>query len=192
MDRRKGQGRIMATMARSMKDDIAEVLFTERQLADIVKEMGARISRDYEGKNLVMVSVLKGSLIFMADLMREITIPCSIDFLSVSSYGSGTTTTGEVRILKDLDATLEGKDLLVVEDILDSGVTLSFLLKNLSARHPQSIRLCTLLDKPEGGYPSGLCRRAGAGQVHRWLRAGLCGKVPQSSLYWGAEAGDLR
>ena len=149
MDRRKGQGRIMATMARSMKDDIAEVLFTERQLADIVKEMGARISRDYEGKNLVMVSVLKGSLIFMADLMREITIPCSIDFLSVSSYGSGTTTTGDVRILKDLDATLEGKDLLVVEDILDSGVTLSFLLKNLSARHPQSIRLCTLLDKPE-------------------------------------------
>lgn len=134
---------------KSMKDDISEVLFTERQLADIVKEMGARISRDYEGKNLVMVSVLKGSLIFMADLMREITVPCSIDFLSVSSYGAGTTTTGEVRILKDLDATLEGKDLLVVEDILDSGVTLSFLLKNLSARHPQSIRLCTLLDKPE-------------------------------------------
>ena len=134
---------------KSMKDDISEVLFTEQQLADIVKEMGARISRDYEGKNLVMVSVLKGSLIFMADLMREITVPCSIDFLSVSSYGAGTTTTGEVRILKDLDATLEGKDLLVVEDILDSGVTLSFLLKNLSARHPQSIRLCTLLDKPE-------------------------------------------
>ena len=134
---------------KSMKDDISEVLFTEQQLADIVKEMGARISRDYEGKNLVMVSVLKGSLIFMADLMREITVPCSIDFLSVSSYGAVTTTTGEVRILKDLDATLEGKDLLVVEDILDSGVTLSFLLKNLSARHPQSIRLCTLLDKPE-------------------------------------------
>ena len=134
---------------KSMKDDISEVLFTEQQLADIVKEMGARISRDYEGKNLVMVSVLKGSLIFMADLMREITVPCSIDFLSVSSYGAGTTTTGEVRILKDLDATLEGKDLLVVEDILDSGVTLSFLLKNLSARHPQSIRLCRLLDKPE-------------------------------------------
>lgn len=134
---------------KSMKDDISEVLFTEQQLADIVKEMGARISRDYEGKNLVMVSVLKGSLIFMADLMREIAVPCSIDFLSVSSYGAGTTTTGEVRILKDLDATLEGKDLLVVEDILDSGVTLSFLLKNLSARHPQSIRLCTLLDKPE-------------------------------------------
>ena len=134
---------------KSMKDDISEVLFTEQQLADIVKEMGARISRDYEGKNLVMVSVLKGSLIFMADLMREITVPCSIDFLSVSSYGAGTTTTGEVRILKDLDATLEGKDLLGVEDILDSGVTLSFLLKNLSARHPQSIRLCTLLDKPE-------------------------------------------
>lgn len=180
---------------KSMKDDISEVLFTEQQLADIVKEMGARISRDYEGKNLVMVSVLKGSLIFMADLMREITVPCSIDFLSVSSYGAGTTTTGEVRILKDLDATLEGKDLLVVEDILDSGVTLSFLLKNLSARHPQSIRLCTLLDKPErrrGGYPPGLCRRTGAGQVYCGLWVGLCGKIPQSSLYRGAEAGNLR
>ena len=92
---------------------------------------------------------LKGSLIFMADLMRAVTIPCSIDFLSVSSYGAGTTTTGAVRILKDLDDSLEGKDLLIVEDILDSGVTLSFLMKNLSARNPRSIRLCTLLDKPE-------------------------------------------
>ena len=96
-----------------------------------------------------MISVLKGSLIFMADLMRAVTIPCSIDFLSVSSYGAGTTTTGAVRILKDLDDSLEGKDLLIVEDILDSGVTLSFLMKNLSARNPRSIRLCTLLDKPE-------------------------------------------
>ncbi len=130
-------------------DDIAETLLTEEQIADIVKKMGKQISEDYKGKNLLLVSVLKGSLIFMADLMREITIPCSIDFLSVSSYGNGTSTTGEVRILKDLDASLEGKDLLVVEDILDSGVTLSFLLKNLSARNPASVRLCTFLDKPE-------------------------------------------
>ena len=130
-------------------DDIEETLLTEEQIADIVKKMGKQISEDYQGKNLFMVSVLKGSLVFMADLMREITIPCSIDFLSVSSYGNGTSTTGEVRILKDLDASLEGKDLLVVEDILDSGVTLSFLLKNLSARNPASIRLCTFLDKPE-------------------------------------------
>lgn len=130
-------------------DDIEETLFTEEQIATIVQEMGKKISEDYEGKNLLLVSVLKGSLVFMADLMRAITVPCSIDFLSVSSYGNGTTTSGEVRILKDLDSTLEGKDLLVVEDILDSGVTLSFLLKTLSARNPASIRLCTFLDKPE-------------------------------------------
>ena len=133
----------------SIFDDIEEILFTEEQLAAIVKEMGKKISEDYKDKNLVLASVLKGSLIFMADLMREITIPCTIDFLSVSSYGSGTSTSGEVRILKDLDGKLEGKDLLIVEDILDSGVTLSYLLKTLSARNPSSIRLCTLLDKPE-------------------------------------------
>ncbi len=133
----------------TMFDDIGEVLFTEEQIAEIVQNMGRQISKDYEGKNLVLVSVLKGSLLFMADLMRAITIPCSIDFLSVSSYGNGTVTSGEVRILKDLDGSLEGKDLLVVEDILDSGVTLSYLLKTLSARNPASVRLCTFLDKPE-------------------------------------------
>lgn len=133
----------------SIFNDIEETLFTEEQLAAIVKKMGKQISEDYKDKNLVLVSVLKGSLVFMADLMREITIPCSIDFLAVSSYGSGTNTSGEVRILKDLDGQLEGKDLLIVEDILDSGVTLSYLLKTLSARNPSSIRLCTLLDKPE-------------------------------------------
>lgn len=130
-------------------DDIGEILFTKEDIAAIVKKMGKQISEDYRDKNLLLVSVLKGSLPFMADLMREITIPCAIDFLSVSSYGSGTTTSGEVHILKDLDASLEGKDLLIVEDILDSGVTLSFLLKTLSARNPASIRLCTFLDKPE-------------------------------------------
>ena len=133
----------------SMYDDIESVLFTEEQIAEIVRNMGRQISKDYEGKNLVLVSVLKGSLPFMAGLVRQSTIPCSIDFLSVSSYGNGTVTSGEVRILKDLDGSLEGKDLLVVEDILDSGVTLSFLLKTLSARNPASVRLCTFLDKPE-------------------------------------------
>ena len=132
-----------------MRNDVAEILYTEDQLAEIVARMGRQISEDYRDKNLFMISVLKGSLIFMADHMRAVTIPCSIDFLSVSSYGAGTTTTGAVRILKDLDDSLEGKDLLIVEDILDSGVTLSFLMKNLSARNPRSIRLCTLLDKPE-------------------------------------------
>ena len=130
-------------------DDIAETLFTEEEIASIVEKMGKQISKDYEGKDLLLVSVLKGSLVFMADLMPHITVPCSIDFLSVSSYGSGTVSSGQVRILKDLDASIEGKDLLVVEDILDSGVTLSYLLKTLSARNPASIRLCTFLDKPE-------------------------------------------
>lgn len=132
-----------------MKDDIGEVLFSEEKIASIVRNMGRQISEDYVGKNLFMVSVLKGSLVFMADLMRAVTIPCSIDFLSVSSYGNGTASSGEVRILKDLDCSLEGKDLLIVEDILDSGMTLSFLLKTLSARNPASIRMCTFLDKPE-------------------------------------------
>lgn len=133
----------------SMHDDIEEILFTKEHLADIVARLGKRISDDYKDKNLFMVAALKGAVVFMADLMRAIEVPCAIDFLSVSSYGKGTTTSGEVRVLKDLDSTLEGRDLLVVEDILDSGVTLSFLLKNLSARNPRSIRLCTLLDKPE-------------------------------------------
>lgn len=130
-------------------NDVEEILFTEEQLAEITARIAAQINEDYKDKNLLLVSVLKGSLIFMADLMRQIQIPCAIDFLSVSSYGNGTKSSGEVRILKDLDQSLEGKDVLVVEDILDSGNTLSFLLKNLSARNPASIRLCTLLDKPE-------------------------------------------
>ena len=132
-----------------MHGDIEEILYTKEDLADIVKRLGNRISEDYKDKNLFMVAALKGAVVFMADLMRAISVPCAIDFLSVSSYGKGTTTSGEVRVLKDLDTTLEGRDLLVVEDILDSGVTLSFLLKNLSARGPRSIRLCTLLDKPD-------------------------------------------
>lgn len=136
-------------MMGTMHDDIREILLSEEEIAEIVRNMGRQISEDYKGKNLFLVSVLKGSLLFMADLMRQITIPCTIDFLAVSSYGKGTTSSGEVRILKDLDASLEGKDLLIVEDILDSGVTLSYLLKNLSARNPASIRLCTFLDKPE-------------------------------------------
>ena len=133
----------------SMRDDMQEILFTQEDLADIVKRLGQRISEDYKDKNLFMVAALKGAVVFMADLMREIDVPCAIDFLSLSSYGNGTSTSGEVQVRKDLDITLEGRDLLVVEDILDSGVTLSFLLKTLSARNPKSIRLCTLLDKPE-------------------------------------------
>jgi len=132
-----------------MHNDIAEILYTEEMLKDAVTKLGKQISEDYKDKNLFMVSVLKGSLVFMADLMRAIDIPCSIDFLAVSSYGSGTKTSGEVRMIKDLDCPLENKDLLIVEDILDSGVTLSYLKKTLAARNPRSIKICTLLDKPE-------------------------------------------
>ncbi len=132
-----------------MVNDIQNVLLSEEKLASIVHELGERISRDYEGKNLLMVSILKGSVVFMSDLMRAVTIPCRIDFMSVSSYGSGVKTSGVVKIIKDLDIPLEGYDLLVVEDILDSGMTLSYILEVLQARGPKSIRLCTLLDKPE-------------------------------------------
>lgn len=133
-----------------MINDIEKVLLSEEQLREIVKKLGSEITEDYKDKNLVLVSVLKGSVIFMADLMREIKIPCSIDFMAVSSYGSGTKTSGVVKIIKDLDTdVVEGADLLIVEDILDSGVTLEYLMKILSARNPNSIKICTLLDKPE-------------------------------------------
>ncbi len=132
-----------------MKNDIEKVLLTEEEISKKISELGASISNDYKDKNLLMVSVLKGSVIFMADLMRAITIPCQIDFMSVSSYGSGVKTSGVVKIIKDLDVELEGKDLLIVEDILDSGKTLEYLKSILIERKPNSIKICTLLDKPE-------------------------------------------
>ena len=133
----------------SMHDDIEKVLVSEEQLKDKVAELGAQISRDYAGKNLVLVSILKGSVVFMADLMRAVTIPCSIDFMVVSSYGgSNTTTSGLVKIIKDLDGDLSGKDVLIVEDILDTGVTLSNLVPMLKMRHPNCVKICTILDKP--------------------------------------------
>ncbi|WOC33231.1 hypoxanthine phosphoribosyltransferase [Caproicibacterium argilliputei] len=136
-------------MENQMLGDIEKVLFSEEQLAEIVERIGEQISEDYQGKNLLLVSVLKGSVVFMADLMRAIKVPCEVDFMSVSSYGNGTKTSGIVKITKDLDINLEGYDLLVVEDILDSGLTLSYILEMMQARNPKSIRLCTLFDKPE-------------------------------------------
>ncbi len=132
----------------SMHDDIKTVLISEEALQAKVAELGAQISKDYQGKNLVLVSILKGSVVFMADLMRAVSIPCSIDFMVVSSYGSGTTTTGLVKIIKDLDEDLSGKDVLIVEDILDTGVTLSNLVPMLKMRNPNSVKICTILDKP--------------------------------------------
>ena len=136
-------------MKNNILEDIERVLISEEDLRDIVKKLGAQISEDYKDKNLLLVSVLKGSVMFMADLMREITVPCNIDFMAVSSYGSGSKSSGVVKIIKDLDDSIEGKDLLIVEDILDSGVTLSNLIRMLEERRPKSIEVCTLFDKPE-------------------------------------------
>lgn len=132
----------------SMHDDVKTVLVSEEQLKAKVAELGAQISRDYAGKNLVLVSILKGSVVFMADLMRAVSIPCNIDFMVVSSYGGSNTTSGLVKIIKDLDGNLSGKDVLIVEDILDTGVTLSNLVPMLKMRNPNSVKICTILDKP--------------------------------------------
>ncbi len=132
-----------------MLKDIEKVYYSEETLREIVAELGKKISEDYKDKNLLLVSVLKGSVVFMADLMREITVPCEIDFMCVSSYKDGTTSSGAVKIIKDLDINLEGKDVLIVEDILDSGRTLSYLKSVLMTRNPRSFKICTLLDKPE-------------------------------------------
>ena len=130
-------------------EKIERVLYTEEQLKQRVQEMAAQITADYQGKEPVLISVLRGSYIFMADLSRAIDLPCAIDFMSVSSYGKGTSSSGQVQITKDLSDEIEGKDIIIVEDILDSGNTLFYLMQILQARHPASIRLCTLLDKPE-------------------------------------------
>ena len=123
-----------------MKEDIQSVLYSKEQLAQKVRQLGQEISRDYAGKNPLLVSVLKGSVVFMSDLMRAIDIPCQIDFMMVSSYGSGVKTSGVVKIMKDLDTPLEGRDLIIVEDILDSGKTLYYLKGMLSDRQPKSPR----------------------------------------------------
>ena len=132
-----------------MHDDILRVLYTEEELQKRVTELGAAIAEDYRGKNPFFLGVLKGSFVFMADLLRNVDLPCGMDFMAVSSYGSGTKTTGAVKITKDLTRDIEGFDVIIVEDILDSGVTLSYLKDYLLRRNPASIRIVTLLDKPE-------------------------------------------
>jgi hypoxanthine phosphoribosyltransferase len=128
---------------------IGEVLVAAEDLERRVKELGAEVSRDYAGRDLLMIGVLKGAVLFLADLLRELTVPCEIDFMAVSSYGSSTDSSGVVRILKDLDSSIEGRDVLIVEDIIDSGLTLHYLLRNLRARNPSSLEVCALLTKPE-------------------------------------------
>jgi hypoxanthine phosphoribosyltransferase len=130
-------------------DGVGEILVQRDDLTHRVRELAAEISRDYKGRDLFLVGVLKGAVFFLSDLMRHLEIPCEVDFMAVSSYGSSTDSSGVVRILKDLDAPIEGREVLIVEDIVDSGLTLSYLLRTLRARNPASLEVCALLTKPE-------------------------------------------
>ena len=131
-----------------MKEDVLRVLLSEDEIREKVRELGGKITADYKNSNLMLVTVLKGAVVFLADLMRQIDVPAEIDFMVVSSYGSGVKSSGVVKIVKDLDVPLAGKDILIVEDILDSGLTLSYIKELLESRGPRSIRIATLLDKP--------------------------------------------
>ena len=135
-------------MKDNMREDVLRVLLSEEEIHAKVKEMGKKITEDYKNSNLMLVTVLKGAVVFLADIMREIDVPAEIDFMVVSSYGSGVKSSGVVKIVKDLDVPLEGKDILIVEDILDSGLTLSYIKELLASRGPRSIKIATLLDKP--------------------------------------------
>ena len=132
----------------ALHPDVSEVILSEEDIKSIVSRMGAEITRDYKDKNPLLVTVLKGAVIFTADIMRAIECPVAVDFMAVSSYGDGVKSSGVVRILKDLDAKIEGRDVLIVEDILDTGITLSNLVPMLKMRNPNSVKICTILDKP--------------------------------------------
>ncbi len=135
----------------AVSDDgaIGEILVPAEALGHRVAELATEISRDYTGRDLVLIGVLKGAVFFLSDLMRALTIPCEVDFMAVASYGTATKSSGVVRILKDLDAVIEGRDVLIVEDIVDSGLTLQYLLRNLAGRSPRSLEVCALLIKPD-------------------------------------------
>lgn len=142
-------------MAEELHPDIESIVLSEEDINGIVSRLGAEISRDYEGKNPLCVAVLKGAVVFTADIMRAITVPMAIDFMAVSSYGEGVKSSGVVRIVKDLDTKIEGRDVLILEDILDSGLTLNYLIRNLQARNPKSVRIATFLVKDiEGKKPA--------------------------------------
>ena len=131
-----------------MREDIKEILFTQEDLKAITKELGEKVTRDYKDKKLYLVTILKGAVVFLTDFMRNVDLPCEVDFMVVSSYGLGVTSSGNVKIIKDLDVPLEDKDILIVEDILDSGNTLKFVVDMIKKRHPKSVEVCALLDKP--------------------------------------------
>jgi hypoxanthine phosphoribosyltransferase len=131
-----------------LEQAVGEILIDEDALSTRVAELGEEVSADYQGRDLLLIGVLKGAVFFMADLMRHITVPCEVDFMAISSYGDSTDSSGIVRILKDLDINIEGRDVLVVEDIIDSGLTLSYLMRNLESREPASLEVCALMTKP--------------------------------------------
>ena len=131
-----------------MREDIKEILFTQEDLKAITKELGEKVTQDYKDKKLYLVTILKGAVVFLTDFMRNVDLPCEVDFMVVSSYGSVVTSSGNVKIIKDLDVPLEDKDILIVEDILDSGNTLKFVVDMIKKRHPKSVEVCALLDKP--------------------------------------------
>jgi len=140
----------VATSARASSDpELGDVLVTAEELQRRVAELGGQISQDYEGRSLLLVGVLKGAVFFLSDLMRYIEVPVEVDFMAVASYGSATDSSGVVRILKDLDAAIEGRDVLIVEDIVDSGLTLQYLVRNLGSRNPRTLEVCALLTKPD-------------------------------------------
>jgi hypoxanthine phosphoribosyltransferase len=132
-----------------LESAVGEVLIDTEALSARIAELGAEISADYGGRDLLLIGVLKGAVFFMADLMRRLTIPCEVDFMAISSYGASTDSSGVVRILKDLDINIEGRHVLVVEDIIDSGLTLSYLMRNLESREPATLEICALLTKPD-------------------------------------------
>ena len=149
------------TRASELHTAVEKVLIDEQALSQRVAELGAEISADYRDRDLLLVGVLKGAVFFIADLMRELDISCEVDFMAISSYGSATDSSGVVRILKDLDLSIEGRNVLVVEDIVDSGLTLSYLVRTLSARQPASLEVCALLTKPARRRAEVPCRYVG-------------------------------
>ena len=135
-------------MSAAADELIGDILVPEEDLARRVRELASQVSADYAGRDVLLIGVLKGAVFFLSDLMRSLTIPCEVDFMAISSYGSATKSSGVVRILKDLDTPIDGRDVLIVEDIVDSGLTLQYLLRNLAARQPASLEVCALLIKP--------------------------------------------
>ncbi len=156
-----GRAAVETTPDDELTAGVGEILIDEATLQARVAELGAAITRDYRDRDLLLVGVLKGAIFFMADLMRRIEMPCEVDFMAISSYGEGVDSSGVVRILKDLDMAIEGRDVLIVEDIVDSGLTLSYLIRNLEARNPRSLDVCALLTKPERRENDVECRYIG-------------------------------